>query len=133
MKQAPLCVCMHGSSHMKSVGGRRNKREDEGACTPVRACLCAIVYCSMCVCVRAQGVTGKQKGLETENEREKETGACVCLCVGGRENETGRSRQHVCVYVFVCDCRESISVRGKAGGTEKRQRGRKREHVCVPE
>lgn len=50
MKQAPLCVCMHGSSHMKSVGGRRNKREDEGACTPVRACLCAIVYCSMCVC-----------------------------------------------------------------------------------
>lgn len=70
-KQAPECRCRHGSSDRKSVGGRRNKREDEGACASVLLCVC------LCVCT--EGVT--EKG-DAENESEKETGVCVCVWEG---------------------------------------------------
>lgn len=76
VKQAPVCGCRNGGSDRKSVGGRRNKREDEGACI------------SLCVRTRTEVVTGRQEGLEMQKMEEGKKQACVCLCVGGRENET---------------------------------------------
>lgn len=40
--------------------------------------------------------------------------------MGGRENETGRS-EYLCALVFVCDCRESITVTEQAERTLKKK------------
>lgn len=57
-------------------------------------------------------------------ERKKQAHKCVSVWEGGRENETGRIK-HVCVFVFVRDCRESITGREEAaGGAVKKKRGR---------
>lgn len=98
MKQS---VCLHGGSDRKSVGGRRNKREDEGPSTSVHLRVCDYVFLCVCVFVCSERVTGKQEELQ-RNERKNK---CV-LCVGGRENETGRCK-HVCVcQSFVHYCRD---------------------------
>jgi len=39
--------------------------------------------------------------------------------------------RHVCVCVFVCDCRKSITGREKAGGAENKKEEEKG-NVCVP-
>lgn len=93
-------------------------------------CMCARV----CICVRVfvciEGVTGKQKGLETQKMKERKKQAHVCVSVWEGEKmklEEAGMRVSTCLCVIA----EKALLGERKGRRDRKQETRKKRGMCV--